>query len=172
MSMDNNINSSSSSSSDSVSHNYKYRGRILGPKLCTTCVCNRRGVVKQYSTSLVLPQFCGLLWCCLPTIKKMKNKSSSSSSNSSINVDDDNDLGDNDDVALLLRHDKKSRTGISANSSSRSNSKDIDDDELNSNIINNNLKKKPSIEVISIASHCPHCDLCVVDQDHHCIYLK
>jgi len=171
MSMDNNINSSSSSSSDSVSHNYKYRGRILGPKLCTTCVCNRRGVVKQYSTSLVLPQFCGLLWCCLPTIKKMKNKSSSNS-NSSINVDDDNDLGDNDDVALLLRHDKKSRTGISANISSRSNSKDIDDDELNRNIINNNLKKKPSIEVISIASHCPHCDLCVVDQDHHCIYLK
>ena len=171
MSMDNN-SSSSSSSSDSVSHNYKYRGRILGPKLCTTCVCNRRGVVKQYSTSLVLPQFCGLLWCCLPTIKKMKNKSSSSG-NSSIDVDDDNDLGDNDDVALLLRHDKKSRTGISANSSSRSNSKDVDDDdELNSNIINNNLKKKHSIEVISIASHCPHCDLCVVDQDHHCIYLK
>jgi hypothetical protein len=102
----------------------------------------------------------------------MKNKSSSGSS--SINVDDDNDLGDNGDVALLLRHDKKSRTGISANNSSRSSSNDVDDDdnELNSNIINNNLKKKSSIEVISIASHCPHCDLCVVDQDHHCIYLK
>ena len=107
------------------SHSGKFRGRILGPKLCTTCVCNKRGIVKHYSTTLPLPNLCGLLWCCLPTITK-KSKISSI----------------NDDDLLLL-----------------------------GNKSDGNISKKNS-EVISMATHCPHCDLCVVDQDHHCIYLK
>lgn len=92
----------------------KRRGRILGPRLCTLCLCDRRGTVTQYASSTSLTGFPCVSMCLSPPPSNNNNNKSA-----------------------------------------------ID-----------KTKSNPPVEVISIASHCVQCDLCVIDQDHHCLLLK